>query len=71
MAALIKPSGHLMTLMFPLGTHTDGPPFAVSFETFTELLGMNFECVHGPVVSAKTVAARRGREQVAVWRRKQ
>lgn len=70
MSALLKPGGFLLTLMYPLGTHTDGPPFAVSYDAYHSLLSSNFDCVHGPVVTEKTIERRKGKEQVALWKRK-
>jgi hypothetical protein len=42
MAKLVKKGGFLLTYMYPLGDHEDGPPWALSVEIYRELLSMNF-----------------------------
>ena len=44
-AKLVKPGGCLIAYMYPINTHTDGPPFAVSPDIYQELLGPYFEQV--------------------------
>jgi hypothetical protein len=45
-AKIIKPGGFLIAYMYPINTHTDGPPFAVSPEIYRELLSPYFEEVY-------------------------
>ncbi len=45
MADLVKPGGELLTLIFPIGTRSGGPPFAVSLALMEELLlPVGFTC---------------------------
>ncbi|KAH9326613.1 hypothetical protein KI387_006791, partial [Taxus chinensis] len=37
-AELIKPNGELLTLMFPVGNHEGGPPYAVSVPQYEKVL---------------------------------
>lgn len=73
MKKLIKPGGHLLTLMFPLGESRDiGPPFGVSLEEYQSLLcdePGGFERMGEPWVSSKSHPNRQGREKGALWRR--
>ncbi|KAG0332328.1 hypothetical protein BG000_010118 [Podila horticola] len=68
MAAIIPKDGVLITLMYPIGTHTDGPPFAVSVETYHSFLDADFECLL--VDDCTSFEARVGKEKIGVWRRK-
>ncbi|KAG0039140.1 hypothetical protein BGZ82_009495 [Podila clonocystis] len=68
MAEIIPHGGVLITLMYPIGTHTDGPPFAVSVETYHSVLDANFECLL--VDDCTSFEARAGKEKIGVWRRK-
>ena len=70
MSELIEPHGLLVTLIFPIGDFENGPPFAVNFEGYKQLLEQDFELLKGPYDSASTVKARQGREQVAIWQRR-
>ncbi|KAF9003216.1 S-adenosyl-L-methionine-dependent methyltransferase [Cyathus striatus] len=69
MADLIKPGGHLITLVFPIDPPTElGPPYFVRPEHYIELLAGNFE----KVVDKEPETAlphHKGREQLVVWRR--
>lgn len=38
MYKILKPGGELLTLIFPIGMHETGPPFAVSLELYQQLL---------------------------------
>ncbi|KAF9581080.1 hypothetical protein BGW38_002029 [Lunasporangiospora selenospora] len=68
MAEIIPKDGVLITLMFPLGDHTDGPPFAVSVETYQSFLDANFDCLL--IDDCTSFEARSGKEKISVWRRK-
>eukprot|EP00158_Paraphelidium_tribonemae_P001611 Partr_v1_DN24610_c0_g1_i1_m59915 putative Thiol methyltransferase len=68
-AEIIKPSGQLLTIIFPLGDFENGPPFAVSVDAYKKLLLGNFKLVQEPYVSRRTVSVRAEREMVAVWTR--
>ncbi|KAI1304848.1 hypothetical protein EDD11_005050 [Mortierella claussenii] len=68
MAELVFKDGVLITLMYPLGTHTDGPPFAVSEEAYHEQLDQNFECLL--IDDCTSFEVRQGKEKIGVWRRK-
>jgi hypothetical protein len=67
---LMGPGGYLIVLVFPLGDYEGGPPYAVSKEAYHELLSKDFECVLEPRTVSCTVSIRKGREQLAIWRRK-
>ncbi|KAF9426525.1 hypothetical protein BGZ94_006400 [Podila epigama] len=68
MAEIISKDGILITLMFPIGTHTTGPPFAVSVDTYRGFLEPNFECLL--IDDCTSFEARAGKEKIGVWRRK-
>jgi methyl halide transferase len=45
MSDLVRPGGELLTLIYPIGDHTTGPPFSVSLQLFTQLLEpVGFAC---------------------------
>jgi methyl halide transferase len=44
MAAIIKPGGLLMTMVYPIIEKEGGPPFAVTLDLYTELLSKWFVC---------------------------
>lgn len=76
MARLVAPSGHLLTLMFPLGDvqsemmmPTEGPPFAVSFAAYESVLTSHFSLVMRDRDFAPSNSVRAGREELALWRR--
>ena len=68
MGELIPKGGVLITLMYPLGDHTDGPPFAVTVDTYHHFLDPNFECLL--VDDCTSFEVRKGKEKISVWRRK-
>ena len=69
--ALLRPGGALVTYIFPLATHKGGPPFAVSLETYDQLLGNAFEKIHEEDVPRRfhTWMSTVG-ERVAVFRKR-
>jgi len=68
MAVLLKPGGTLVTLIYPIGTHEGGPPFAVSPELYEGLLLANFELLR--MSECRSAPSRIGREKLAIWKRK-
>jgi SAM-dependent methyltransferase len=70
MSRLLKPSGSIITLIFPIGQFQGGPPYAMSIPLVKELLGgVGFEEVWRDNGDLKSVPARQGRERLLVWRR--
>jgi SAM-dependent methyltransferase len=70
MRQLLSPGGVLVTLIFPIGDFAGGPPFAVSPELYSRVLGdAGFEAVAlAPVPAALSHAARVGKEWLGTWR---
>eukprot|EP00287_Rhodomonas_sp_CCMP768_P010150 CAMPEP_0196737878 /NCGR_PEP_ID=MMETSP1091-20130531/15463_1 /TAXON_ID=302021 /ORGANISM="Rhodomonas sp., Strain CCMP768" /LENGTH=213 /DNA_ID=CAMNT_0042081785 /DNA_START=175 /DNA_END=816 /DNA_ORIENTATION=- len=70
MQRLLKPGGELVTLIFPLGDHTSGPPYAMSTDLVKGLLEpRGFVCEFmEPVPPAKSHPGRGGKEVLARWR---
>ncbi|KAG0338767.1 hypothetical protein BG004_007090 [Podila humilis] len=68
MAEITSKDGILITLMFPIGTHTTGPPFAVSVDSYHSVLDSNFDCLL--VDDCTSIEARAGKEKIGIWRRK-
>ncbi|KAL9240725.1 hypothetical protein vseg_014911 [Gypsophila vaccaria] len=69
MAALLKPDGELITLMFPIDDHDGGPPYKVSvtdYETVLHPLGFQATSI---VENELAVTLRKGREKLGRWRR--
>lgn len=71
MAELLRPGGVLVTYMFPLADHEGGPPFALSEQTYTELLRGHFLLVYIETIPERfhTWKATTG-EKLAMWKRK-
>ncbi|KAG8677969.1 hypothetical protein FRC09_020237 [Ceratobasidium sp. 395] len=72
MAAIVKPGGHLVTLMYPIDparARDDGPPFPIDVEAYTLALGNSWDKLLDIVPSASQ-ASHQGRERLGVWRRK-
>ncbi|KAG0255754.1 hypothetical protein BG011_004952 [Mortierella polycephala] len=68
MSELVAKDGILITLIFPIGNHTTGPPFAVSVDAYHQQLDANFECLL--IDDCTSFEARQGKEKIGVWRRK-
>jgi methyl halide transferase len=68
MKRLLRPvSGQLVTLMFPIGDHAGGPPYAVSVDLYRQLLEpLGFEAIEIRETD-KSFPARMGREKVGRW----
>lgn len=63
---LLKPGGTYLGLMFPLGNHTGGPPFAVSpDELIGDLIPRGFHLLHREFPAA-SIRPRKGREELIV-----
>ncbi|TEB29876.1 S-adenosyl-L-methionine-dependent methyltransferase [Coprinellus micaceus] len=70
MAALIKPGGYLITVVFPILPQTStGPPYYVRPEHYDEHLQANFEKIYSKVPT-KSSPSHEGLEHVVVWLRK-
>lgn len=69
MAELVEKEGTLVTLIFPIGSHLDGPPFAVQPEHYHAVLDSNFDLIY--IEDAQqSHPGREGREKIGIWRRK-
>lgn len=70
MKTLIKSGGSLVTIMFPYGARTGGPPFAVKKEDYESCLGEEFVQVDGPrLLDDDTVHAGTGSTWWCRWER--
>ena len=70
MRQLLRPGGVLVTDVFPVGTHTTGPPFAMSPQLLRSLLEpAGFSCRSIAVVPPELVARPKTKsgEMIAVW----
>ncbi|EPZ33868.1 S-adenosyl-L-methionine-dependent methyltransferase [Rozella allomycis CSF55] len=68
MGSLIKPSGLLVTLMYPLSDHEGGPPFSLSIEIYKQLLEENFVLIS--LTDCESFEKRKGKEKLGIWKRK-
>jgi methyl halide transferase len=69
MFSLVAPGGRLVTMIYPVGTFSGGPPFAMTPEGVHNLLskaGFQPEVLE-PVPEADSFPKRRGREWLGVW----
>ena len=69
MAQLLAPGGTLVTLVFPVGTHSGGPPFAVSPEAYSTVLeaaGLRCESL-ADVPAELSFPGRGGKEMIGKW----
>eukprot|EP00850_Spirogloea_muscicola_P009019 SM000049S16790 [mRNA] locus=s49:661926:664341:- [translate_table: standard] len=65
---LLQPDGELITLAFPIGEFTGGPPYAVSVEAYEEVLEpLGFEMTSNEV--PESFPLRTGKERLMRWRR--
>ncbi|KAK9895689.1 S-adenosyl-L-methionine-dependent methyltransferase, partial [Cystobasidium minutum MCA 4210] len=68
-AEIIEKDGLLLALMFPIdGDREGGPPYSVSPELYTSLLGDSFDRVYFEKPASSE--GRDGREMMSVWKRK-
>lgn len=71
MEMLLNPGGVLISYMFPLGFHADGPPFALSLSDYNDLLGNTFDMVYlKPITNRFHTWMPDCNENVGVFRRK-
>ncbi|KAG7094323.1 hypothetical protein E1B28_007923 [Marasmius oreades] len=69
MSKLLKPKGHLITLVYPILPYTEtGPPFYVRPEHYPEVLGEGWEKVIDRVPD-NSVETHIGKERLVVWRK--
>ncbi|KAL7751982.1 hypothetical protein RI367_002510 [Sorochytrium milnesiophthora] len=73
MKQIVKPDGLLITLIFPIGDHADGPPFAVTPDLYRKLLttphnGAHFEEVE--IADCESFPQRAGHEKLGLWRKR-
>lgn len=72
MTEIVKPGGHLITLMYPIDparARDDGPPFPVDFEAYTSVLQESWDNILN-VVPNTSRPNHVGRERLGVWRRR-
>eukprot|EP00898_Chlorokybus_atmophyticus_P004500 jgi/Chlat1/5050/Chrsp33S05052 len=68
-ASLLSASGTLITLIYPIGTHEGGPPFAVHPDHYEAVLKpVGLECVTLSDVDCSH-AGREGKEKLGLWRK--
>eukprot|EP00802_Teleaulax_amphioxeia_P026384 Tamp_27439.p1 GENE.Tamp_27439~~Tamp_27439.p1 ORF type:complete len:155 (-),score=21.57 Tamp_27439:63-527(-) len=72
MKRLLKPTGQLVTLIFPLGDYAGGPPHAMSKDLVSDLLiNQGFESTYlQPVDPQMSHPGRGGKEMLGLWRLK-
>jgi SAM-dependent methyltransferase len=63
---LLKPGGTFIGLMFPIGDHVGGPPFAVDPEEVIAALQARGMRLHRRERPADSIKARQGREELLV-----
>ncbi|CAM6091866.1 unnamed protein product [Calypogeia fissa] len=69
-ADLLTQDGELITLMFPLGEFDNGPPFAVSIESYEKELNPHGFTMTSCKDNELAIGSRKGREKIARWTRK-
>lgn len=67
--SLMNDSGKFIALFFPLDDRTDGPPFSVSMDEISRLFGRKMELI-SLGAPPNSVAPRKGKELLTVWRKK-
>ena len=65
----LRPGGVLVALLFPVERREEGPPFGVDESEITGVLGAGMELVHLET-PASSVEPRRGRERLAILRKR-
>lgn len=66
---LLKPNGELITLMFPISDHVDGPPYKVSVADYEEVLHpAGFRAI-SILENELAIGPRQGREKLGRWKR--
>lgn len=73
MFEIIKPSGVLLTLIYPISDHLDGPPFAVNLQLVKVLLeSVGFECLELRMLPDELChTGREGKSGVGRWLKKE
>ncbi|KAJ0259248.1 thiol methyltransferase 2 [Hirschfeldia incana] len=67
---LLKPSGELITLMFPLDERSGGPPYKVSVSDYEKvLIPLGFEAI-SIVDNELAIRPRKGVEKIGRWKKK-
>lgn len=71
MSSLTLQGGALITYMFPLSSHSGGPPFALSTRIYSDLLGADFdlEYIRDIAVPFHTWKETDG-DKIAIWRKR-
>lgn len=72
MAEIVKPGGHLITLMYPIDpdrARDDGPPFPVDSEAYSLALQDSWDNVLN-IIPTTSRPTHEGRERLGIWRRK-
>lgn len=71
MSQIVKPGGHLLTLMYPLekDPQAGGPPFGVSYAAYEGVLGGWFKAVWRSGRDIPSVPRRAGQEELVLWQR--
>lgn len=67
--SLLKDSGKFIALFFPLDDRGDGPPFSVSMDEVSRLFSKKMELI-SLEAPPNSVAPRKGKELLTVWRKK-
>jgi methyl halide transferase len=67
-ARVLRPGGHLVTLLFPVDNRPGGPPFAVDADELSRMLREHFVLQYD-VIPDTSVRPRLGRERLMIWRR--
>ena len=67
MGELIKKNGILVTLMFPIDDHLDGPPFSVKPDDYSNVLCDKFTLKL--LADCTSFKQRQGREKLGIWTR--
>lgn len=69
-AAVLRPGGCVMALLFPVDGRPGGPPFAIDVEEFKRQMSVAFDCVHESTPET-SVTPRLGRERLLVWKKRE
>ena len=71
MSKLVRPGGHLVTLIYPVMEKEGGPPFQVKVEDIEAIILKNgFHKVHlEPVPKEMSFPDRGGKEFIGIWKK--
>jgi methyl halide transferase len=70
MAAMLKPGGHALMLLFPVDGRAGGPPFAIDAEEWKKLMQRHFHLTHEETPGT-SVKPRLKRERLMMWRKRE